>query len=262
MVLTRNNQNVLDNINNLNDSYMKSNYEKKIIKGNSICRTISLLNPNKKRLKKYNSNIFISKNNDIEKDKQNNNIIKLDKKTLYRNKENDMNLINRNLGTYNPEVNNLIYNSNTRQINKIKYELNRTDSNNDFNIYKSKNNNNYSPYYTNFDITEKNSLTQTNKNKSSIKLKKPIRVLNTVQKLISNKINRIMPNTNSIFHLSKNDSINSFKTQNNRYGIDLLNNLIQSNKPKKINSKSNNNSLNKKSDYITPLKKKFLYYYH
>ena len=173
-----------------------------------------------------------------------------------------MNLINRNLGTYNPEVNNLIYNSNTRQINKIKYELNRTDSNNDFNIYKSKNNNNYSPYYTNFDITEKNSLTQTNKNKSSIKLKKPIRVLNTVQKLISNKINRIMPNTNSIFHLSKNDSINSFKTQNNRYGIDLLNNLIQSNKPKKINSKSNNNSLNKKSDYITPLKKKFLYYYH
>ena len=71
-----------------------------------------------------------------------------------------------------------------------------------------------------------------------------------------------MPNTNSIFHLSKNDSINSFKTQNNRYGIDLLNNLIQSNKPKKINSKSNNNSLNKKSDYITPLKKKFLYYYH
>ena len=261
-VLTRNNQNVLDNINNLNDSYMKSNYEKKIIKGNSICRTISLLNPNKKSLKKYNSNIFISKNNDIEKDKQNNNIIKLDKKTLYRNKENDMNLMNRNLGTYNPEVNNLIYNSNTRQINKIKYELNRTDSNNDFNLYKSKNNNNYSPYYTNFDITEKNSLTQTNKNKSSIKLKKPIRVLNTVQKLISNKINRIMPNTNSIFHLSKNDSINSFKTQNNRYGIDLFNNLIQSNKPKKINSKSNNNSLNKKSDYITPLKKKFLYYYH
>ena len=52
MVLTRNKQNLLDNINNLNDSYMKSNYENKINKGNSICRTISLLNPNKKSLKK------------------------------------------------------------------------------------------------------------------------------------------------------------------------------------------------------------------
>ena len=129
MVLTRNNQNLLDDINNLNDSFMKSNYEKKVIKGNSMCRTISLLNPNKKSLKKYNSNIFIPKNND-------NNIIKLDKKTLYRNKENDINLMNRDLGTYNQEVNNLIYNNNTKQINKIKHELNRTDSNNNFNIYK------------------------------------------------------------------------------------------------------------------------------
>ena len=262
MVLTRNNQNLLDDINNLNDSFMKSNYEKKVIKGNSMCRTISLLNPNKKSLKKYNSNIFIPKNNDNEKDKQINNIIKLDKKTLYRNKENDINLMNRDLGTYNQEVNNLIYNNNTKQINKIKHELNRTDSNNNFNIYKSKNNNNYSPYYSNNDITEKNSFTQTNKNKSSIKLKKPIRVLNTVQKLISNKINRIMPNTNSIFQLSKNSSSNSIKTQNNRYGIDLINNIKKSNKQQKINTKKNNNSLNKKSDYITPLKKKFFYYYH
>ena len=265
VVLTRNNKNLLNNKNIITGSYMISNYEKKIIKGNSICRTISLLNPNKKILKRNNSNIFTTNSNDKEKEKNKeiNNIIKLDKKTLHRNKENDINLLNRNLvGIDNPEINNFIYNNKKKHINKIKHELNRTDSNNNFNINNLKNNNTYSPYYTNADKTEKKPYTQINENKSSIKLKKPIRVLNTVQKLISNKISRIIPNTYSIFQLSKNDSNNSFKMQNNRYENDLVNNILKSNKQKTKNCKTNNNSQNKKSDYITPLKKKFFYYYH
>ena len=259
MVLTRNNQSIFDDINNINDSYMKSHFEKKINKENNTCRTISLLNPNKKSLTRNNSNYFIQKNKDGEKDKQNiNNIIKLDKKTLYKNKENDLNLLNKNLvDTYNSEATNFIYNNKTKQINKIKHELNRTDSNNNFGVAKLKNNNTYSPYYTNFDITEKNSI-----NKSSVKIKKPIRVLKTVEKLISNKINRVMPNTNSVFQINNNYSNNSFKTQNNRYGNESINDILKSNKQKNIKYKTNNNSQNKKSDYITPLKKKFFYYYH
>ena len=259
MVLTRNNQSIFDDINNINDSYMKSHFEKKINKENNTCRTISLLNPNKKSLTRNNSNYFIQKNKDGEKDKQNiNNIIKLDKKTLYKNKENDLNLLGKNLvGTYNSEATNFIYNNKTKQINKIKHELNRTDSNNNFGVAKLKNNNTYSPYYTNVDITEKNSI-----NKSSVKIKKPIRVLKTVEKLISNKINRIMVNTNSVFQINNNYSNNSFKTQNNRYGNESINDILKSNKQKNIKYKTNNNSQNKKSDYITPLKKKFFYYYH
>ena len=262
-VLTRNNQNNLDNINNTNDSFMKSNYEKKMNNNPNICRTISLKNLNKKSLTRNSSNIFISysktKNRDNSKEKQNNNIIKLDKKTFYRNKENDMNLLNHN-HTYTTEINNYIYNNHTKKMNKINNEITKIDSGKNFNIIKGKNNT-YSQFHTNINSIEKNFYTQTNKN--NFKLKKPTRVLSTVQKLISNKINRIPPITSCILQLKKNDINNSFKQiQNNRYGNYESNNIIKYKKQKQYNSLTNNNSQNKISNYITPLKKKFYYYYH
>ena len=58
-------------------------------------------------------------------------------------------------------------------------------------------------------------------------------------------------------------SSNSFKMlQNSKYVNELSNNIKKSTKQRKINCKTNNNSQNKISDYITPLKKKYFYYYH
>jgi len=266
-VLTRNNHNIFENITNTNDSFMKSNYEKKMNNYKlNICRTISLQNPNKKSLTRTNSNIYISYNisrnkENIKEKQNNNNIIKLDKNTLYRNKDNDINYMNQNYGrTYTTEINNYMYNNQTNKINKKNHELTIIDSTNNFNIIKAKNYT-YSPFHTNINPIEKNLYTQTNKN--TCKLKKPTKVLSTVPKLISNKINRVPPNTNSIFQLSKNGSNNSFKQiQNNRYGNDSSNNKITTKIQKKFNSMTNNNSQNKISNYITPLKKKFYYYYH
>ena len=264
-ILTRNNFTIFDNINNANDSYMKSNYENKKNKQQIICKTISLINPNKKSLTRNNSNRFIihniSNNRDKIVEKKINNIIKLDKKSLHRNKENDLNLLNRNLTTtYNGEDNNFIYYNRVKKINLKNQDLTRTNSNNNFKLIKD-NNRVYSPYYTNNNTIEKRAYNQINKN--TYNAKQPTRVLTTIQKLISKKINANTPNTNSVFQLNKNESSNSFKMlKNNRYGIELSNNIKKSIKQKKINCKTNNNSQNKISDYITPLKKKYFYYYH
>jgi len=264
-ILTRNNFTIFDNINNANDSYMKSNYENKKNKQQIICKTISLINPNKKSLTRNNSNRFIFHNNSNNRDKimekKINNIIKLDKKSIHRNKENDLNLLNRNLTTtYNGEDNNFIYYNRVKKINLKNQDLTRTNSNNNFKLIKD-NNRIYSPYYTNNNTIEKRAYHQINKN--TYNAKQPTRVLTTIQKLISKKINANTPNTNSVFQLNKNESSNSFKMlQNNRYGIELSNNIKKSIKQKKINCKTNNNSQNKISDYITPLKKKYFYYYH
>ena len=186
---------------------MKSKYENKTNKQGIICKTISLVNPNKKSLTRNNSNIFIthniSRNKDKEREKNNNNIFKLDKKAMHRNKENDLNLLNKNLtNTYNNEDNSFIYYNRVKKFNLKNQDLIRTNSNNNFNLVKS-NNNIYSPYY------------------------------------------------------------NSFKMlQNSKYVNELSNNIKKSTKQRKINCKTNNNSQNKISDYITPLKKKYFYYYH
>ena len=264
-ILTRNNFNIFDNINNNNDSYMKSKYENKTNKQGIICKTISLVNPNKKSLTRNNSNIFIthniSRNKDKEREKNNNNIFKLDKKAMHRNKENDLNLLNKNLtNTYNNEDNSFIYYNRVKKFNLKNQDLIRTNSNNNFNLVKS-NNNIYSPYYSNNNTIDKKEYHIINKN--TYNAKQPMRVLSTIQKLISKKINANTPSTNSIFQLNKNESSNSFKMlQNSKYVNELSNNIKKSTKQRKINCKTNNNSQNKISDYITPLKKKYFYYYH
>jgi hypothetical protein len=264
-VFTRNKFNIFDNINIANDSYMKSN-NNRINKKHEICRTISLLKTNKKSLTRNNSNGFInfniSKNNDKGKEKEKQiNVIKLNKKAMHRNKENGSNLINKNLlNKYRTEDNNFIYYNKLKQISKLEHDLTRTQSNKNLNQSKE-NNKTYSPYYTNINTLENNQQSKANQNTSYVN--QPKRVLSTIQKLISKKINRVTPNIQSVFQINNNDSNKSLKsTQNNRYGTEISTNANKSKKNKKINSKMNNNSQNKISDFITPLKKKYFYYYH
>lgn len=267
-VLTRNKRNYFDKFNN--NSCMNSNNETKINNQNDLNRIISLLNPIKKSLTRNNSksiSYYINKSHNKNNEKQINNIIKLDKNVLHRNKENDINLLNKNYTEiYNTGDNNFIYNNNTKakKINKINNEQIKTEPNNNsnFNIYR---NNIYSPYYTNINLIEKNSYSRTNSN--SIKLQKSSNALSTMQKQISNKINRVQKNTttNSTFIINKNSYNNSRKMmQNKRYGNDYSNNILDTKKQTKMNSMNNSNfqNKNKASDYITPLKKKFFLYYH
>ena len=267
-VLTRNKRNNFDKFNN--NSCMNSNNETKINNQNDLNRIISLLNPIKKSLTRNNSksiSYYINKSHNKNNEKQINNIIKLDKNVLHRNKENDINLLNKNYTEIcNTGNNNFIYNNNTKakKINKINNEQNKTEPNNNsnFNIYR---NNIYSPYYTNINLIEKNSYSRTNSN--SIKLQKSSNALSTMQKQISNKINRVQKNTttNSTFIINKNSYNNSRKMmQNKRYGNDYSNNILDTKKQTKMNSMNNSNfqNKNKASDYITPLKKKFFLYYH
>ena len=267
-VLTRNKRNYFDKFNN--NSCVNSNNETKINNQNDLNRIISLLNPIKKSLTRNNSksiSYYINKSHNKNNEKQINNIIKLDKNVLHRNKENDINLLNKNYTEIcNTGNNNFIYNNNTKakKINKINNEQNKTEPNNNsnFNIYR---NNIYSPYYTNINLIEKNSYSQTNSN--SIKLQKSSNALSTMQKQISNKINRVQKNTttNSTFIINKNSYNNSRKMmQNKRYGNDYSNNILDTKKQTKMNSMNNSNfqNKNKASDYITPFKKKFFLYYH
>ena len=267
-VLTRNKRNYFDKFNN--NSCMNSNNETKTNNQNDLNRIISLLNPIKKSLTRNNSksiSFYINKNHNKNNEKQINNIIKLDKNVLHRNKENDINLLNKNYTEIcNTGDNNFIYNNNTKakKINKINNEQNKTEPNNNsnFNIYR---NNIYSPYYTNINLIEKNSYSRTNSN--SIKLQKSSNALSTMQKQISNKINRVQKNTttNSTFIINKNSYNNSRKMmQNKRYGNDYSNNILDTKKQTKMNSMNNSNfqNKNKASDYITPFKKKFFLYYH
>ena len=266
-VLTRNKYNIFDNINIASESYMKSN-NNRVNKNQEICRTISLLNLNKKSLTRNNSKGLITfnvpKNNDKEKEKEKQiNVIKLDKKAKHRNRENDLHLINKNLlNKYHTEDSNFIYYNKLKQINKIEHDLTRTHSNKNMNQAKEKNKA-YSPYYTNINSLETNQYSKTNKNTSNIIQSK--RVLSTIQKLISKKISRVTPNIKSVFQINSNDNNNnnSLKPmQNNRYGTDISNHDNNLKKQKKINSKLNTSSQNKISDFITPLKKKYFYYYH
>ena len=265
-MLTRNKYNIFDNINIASESYMKSN-NNRVNKNHEICRTISLLNLNKKSLTRNNSKGFITfnvpKNNDKEKEKEKQiNVIKLDKKAKHRNRENDLHLINKNLlNKYRTEDGNFIYYNKLKQINKIEHDLSRTHSNKNMNQVNEKNKA-YSPYYTNINTLETNQYSKTNKNTSNIIQSK--RVLSTIQKLISKKISRVTPNIKSVFQINSNDNNNnSLKPmQNNRYGTNISSHDNKHKKQKKINSKLNTSSQNKVSDFITPLKKKYFYYYH
>jgi hypothetical protein len=267
-----NNYNILNTSNNTNKFSVPTIYS---LKGNinnnqNICKTISLVNPAKKSLTRNNSNNFIhykkTKNN---KSSNNSNKKITQKNTDIKNKEN-INTLNENLiSEYN--TNNI--NTNDNNINII---LLKTDSNKTFKVTRNKNNI-YSPYFTN-NNTKTNTNTNTNsksnintinketyiqKNKN-IKIKKPVKVLSSIRKVISQKMNNLSEtNTNSFIKFNKSDSNSSLKQKtNNRYFNENTNPGINISNYNRMVCKTNNNSQNIKSDYITPLKKKFFYYYH
>ena len=204
-IITRNNQSILDKINN-DKSYSKTNESKTKEKKNPF-RTITLKNlNNKKSLTRTNSKMILSfnnLNNNIQKKKSN--IIKLGKVIDYENKENDMN-------------------------------------------------------FSNINSVEKKFYTQTNADKNL--LKRPNRVISSIQKKIVDKANIMGPFSDSI-QITKVHTYNLLKDfKNNLYENEYMNNIHNSKKENKKNSSINNNSVNKITDYITPLKKKYFYYYH
>ena len=262
---TRNNNNNFLNSNfNTNKSSFKPIYSLKGINNNqNICKTISLVNPAKKSLTRNNSNNYIHYNKSKKiKSKNNsyNNINQKNNDSLIQNKENNSSILNNNfISEYNTENRNKL-NNKKQKINNI---FIKTDSRISFKVTRNKNNI-YSPFCTN-NNTNTNSSNKDfcSKKSRKTKVKKPGRVLSSVRKVINQKMNNLSPNnTNSIFKIYKNDSSSSFK--NNRYINNNLNNNFNSSKYSKVVCKTNNNSQNKiseKSDYITPLKKKYFYYY-
>ena len=240
--------------NNSNKSSPKSIFstKKKIFKRPNICKTISLAN-SKKCLTRNNSN-----NN-------NNRILKTTKfagrngeKDLLYNNKNSSSLLNKNLmNEYSEEKKGMIYyKNNSIQHNSI---LKKSKTRNNLKIALNKSSM-YTPFHTN--TNSMNTENETLKNNNVvIKSKKPIRILSSIRKVISQNINNVSSNTNSnnIYELENN---NSFKDANDYlYNIENSRNKISSTKYNKYPCRTNNNSKNKQSEYITPLKKKILYYY-
>ena len=249
------------NNNNLNSSN-KANKSSSIqtiysFKGNinnnqKICKTISLKNPAKKSLTRNNSNNFIHYKKTKNIKSTNNSNYSIKKKSIdnsIKNKE-DNNFLNKYLINeyYTKDKNIKNKNNNSKNICEKRDSFKNTrNKNNICSAYYTNNNTNYS------NSKNKENLTQNIKNS---KFKKPIRVLSSIRKVISQKMNNLSENSSFIN--------SSFKEIcNNRYLNENSN--IEMNKSKynnRIICKTNNNSQNKKNDYITPLKKKFFYYYH
>ena len=121
--------------------------------------------------------------------------------------------------------------------NIIKTEINRKNTRNKAKV-------NFNPFY----YTKEN---DTNNNCIG---KKTNKVISSIRKIISQKLNNIHENTSSVF---KNDvtnkSNNSLIRNNNNSNIINFKNLV---------CLSNNSNKMKTSEYITPRKKRFYYYYH
>ena len=124
--------------------------------------------------------------------------------------------------------------------NIIKTEINKQNTRNKIKT-------NFNPfYYTNTN--------NTNNNLNMIMGKKQIRVLSSIRKIISQKLNNISGNSSTIFkNVNINNSNNSF--QNNIINVNKLNH-------KKLVCMTNNNTKRKTTEYITPRKKRLYYYYH
>ena len=264
---TRNkNNNILNNSNKTNKSSSNQTiYSFKGISNNNqkICKTISLKNQAKKSLTRNNSNNFIhyKKTKNIKRNNNSYNSIKQQSIDNSIKKKENNNILNKVLINEYYTNDKKIKKNNNSNSNNIYV---KTDSGHSFKITRNKNNA-YLPYYTNNNTNNINSknkeiLTQNVKNS---KFKKPIRVLSSIRKVISQKMNNLSQNS-SFIQFNKNDSNSSFKEIcNNRYLNENSN--LEMNKSKynnRIICKTNNNSLNKNNEYITPLKKKFFHYYH
>jgi hypothetical protein len=157
-------------------------------------------------------------------------------KKLEQNKENNLNILNTNL--FKESKFNTYISSKNNNDNIIKTEINKQNT-------RNKLNDNFNPFY---DTTTFYS------NNNNIIDKKSNRVLASIRKIISQKLNNIPGNTNSMIkNMNFNNSNNSFKG-----------NIITENKynNKNLVCISKNNSKKKSTEYITPTKKRYYYYYH
>ena len=234
---------------------LDNNSQKNKKKVNSISKSIkhiSLVYPTKKSLTRYNTNKSSILFNVEEK--------------VFLNKYNKINISNK-------ENNINIMNSNDIALDNLnKFNSNNNHRNNNYNaIFKTdvrlsnkniRNKNKLNPFYLTKINTNDNNINTNNNNKTRNKnTKKPLRVLSSIRKIISQKMNNIVVgNTNStnMNNMSSNNNSNVFKKNDFLYNNES-NKLYNYNK---LVCKTHNNSKNKKSEYITPRKKKVYYYYH
>ena len=247
---TRNIQNNNTNHPIKNFTYrLRCKYNEKLNKKiNNLSNNINhtkLMNPIKKSLTRKNTN-----NNIIYYEKVDSNIN--NKKNVNKNRilNNEFIFIKK----INPDKENNFNFLNTSYINKEKCNSDISFKNSNNNIIKTEINKqntrnkikaNFNPFY----CSDTN-----NSNNILLKGKKQIRVLSSIRKIISQKLNNISGNTSSVFkNIISDNSNNSFQS-----------NIINGNKLnyKKLVSITNNNSKNKAAKYITPRKKRLYYYYH
>ena len=249
------------NISNNKSIHTIYNLKEKISDRKNINQTSSLIEPVRKSLTRNNSNNFIhykkAKNNKTDINYKNKNQQNIE--FSLKNKENT-NILNKNLINEYMFSNNNIF-SNNKNNNNFKTNIfKKGDSGKSSKVTRNKNI--ISPFYTNNNNNSNSNSKEIDNNTQNIKkikFKQPIRVLSSIRKVISQKMNNISDNTNSFFKLNKSDSNSSIK--NTRYLYENSNFSINTSKYNKVVCKTNNNSLNKKTNYITPLKKKFFYYY-
>ena len=222
-----------------------------------------IINKSKKNIKKDNSlnDHIINKNqNKYDSFRNNSKIIYDEKMKLNKNNKNILNI-------------NLIKGKNKKVINdskKMIYDLNNTNRNeekefkirssrNDLKINRIKNNSN--TYKT--ICFNSNSINDDIKSIKigSIKPKKPIKILSSVKKIISQKINKILDdrNQNICLENESNNTISIDYIKNNHFHIEKWDKSIKSSKYK-IESIINYDLKNNNNKYITPLKKKFSHY--
>ena len=238
-------------IKNLTNKYLK---DETIIKQNNNNThneelLIKTMEPIKKTLTRHNSLRNYSQNIDSKLKKKYNidKIINNKSKNNKENKENNMKILNTNSNF---------------EINKNKNYMIKTDfehvGKNTRNVIKS---NPFNLTNTN-DIDERN---YSKKTKNKTIYNEPVRVLSSIRKVISQKINSLSGNNTSSINFSNLNLSNSNSSFLGKKNIiinnELNNNLSIPMHNNKLVIKTNNNSQNKKSEYITPRKKKFIFYY-
>ena len=207
---------------------------------------IKTMEPVEKKLTRHNSlRCYIQNNNNKLKKKYNVEKIINKSKNNKENKENNMNILNTN---------------GRIELNKNKNYVIKTDfSHNGKNTRTIIKPNPFSLTNTN-NINEKNYSKKT-RNK---KIHESVKVLSSIRRVISQKINNLSGNNTSLVNFTNLNLSNSNSSNLGKKNMVInneLNNNINIPMYNKLVIKSNNNSQNKKTEYITPRKKKFVFYY-
>jgi hypothetical protein len=241
-------------------------------------------NNESKKSKKENNKVFFSKKEEsISKSIKHISLAHQPRKSLTRyntNKENIQYNIEEKLLNKTKKIktnSNKLLNKNKNKENNIKILNSKNialDNLNNFNSNNSSNNNNIIlktdvrlsnkkirniSNLNPFDFKDSNANninTNINYKTRNKKFKKPTRVISSIRKIISQKMNNVSGTTNST-------NINNMSNRNNSIAV-RKNDINHNNNDSNINfnCKTNNNSKNKISEYVTPRKKKLRYYYH